>query len=204
MQTTTKHTKQGNQTAEQALRLTIQTSLMEVGKQLNEYGKSSANEQQAKEAKDKAKQALDKLIHTLYKAKVTIGELPRKGADTGYAMYNNSNASVVIAIGLYNAMVDLKHDVRKNYLSSLRTCIKEDRKFNPNAPREKAKDKPKADNIAPKAPKADDTKASDGETAADNKQSLADVIRRNFKTLLANNPELAAELAEELAELAGV
>ena len=197
MATTTKHKLTGNQTAELALQLTIETSLLEVGKQLNEYGRSSANEQQAKEAKDNAKRALDKLIHTLHKAKVTIGDLPRKGADTGYAMYNNSNVESTIAIGLYNAMTDLKHDVRKNYISSLRVCIKEDRKFNPNIAREKAK--PKVDDVvAQKAPKSEDQKPSSV------KQSLADVIRANFKTLLANNPALAAELAAELAELAGV
>jgi len=188
--TTTKHKLTGNQTAELALQLTVQTSLLEVGKQLNEYGKATATAAEAKEAKDNAKRALDKLIHTLHKAKVIIGDLPRTGADTGYANNNVSNTNVVIAIGLYNAMVDLKHGVRRNYISSLRICIKEDRKFNPNAPREKAKEKPK--------PKSKDQKHGAV------KQSLADVIRANFKTLLAKNPPLAAELAAELAELAGV
>ena len=33
------------------------------------------------------------------------------------------------------------------------------------------------------------------------KQSLTDVIKANFKTLLAINPQIAAELLDELAEM---
>ena len=205
----TKHKQNGNQTAEQALQLTIQTSLRELGKQLALHATATVSEEQAKEQKAKAKKELDKLIHTLYKAKVVIGNLPKGLSEHGHVESKDNprplSEASSIAVDLYMMMTGVKHNVRRNYISSLRTCIKEDRKFNLNLAREKAKEKPKADTtIAPKAPKADDTKASEGETAADNKQSLADVIRRNFKTLLANNPTLAAELAEELAELAGV
>ena len=53
-----------------------------------------------------------------------------------------------------------------------------------------------------KAAKPADTKAAKPDTKAGAvKQSLADVIKANFKTLLANNPQAAAELLDTLAEL---
>jgi len=202
---TTKHKQNGNQTSTEALQLTINTSLLEVGKQLNEYGKANINEQHAKEAKEKAKKELDKLIHVLFKAKVAIGNLPR-GVETGDFDSNKLSSTVKIAVDLYLAMKDVSHNVRRNYISSLRVCIKEDKKFSLNVAREKAREKAKE--VKASDTKASDTKASDTKAsntkAGDVKTPLDEVIRRNFKTLLDNNPIVARKLIGQLAAMAHI
>ena len=191
MATTTKHKLAGNQ---QPKTFAVETALLEVAKQMGNYAHAQSRYESAIKDRDTAKAVIDRLIPQLHKNRIKLGDLPRTGADIGYEGVKATPAQA-LTIGVYNAMpADISHAVKKNYLSALRVCIDENRKFTLNPAREKAKAKPKAD----------DTKPSVGETAADNKQSLADVIRRNFKTLLANNPALAAELAEELAELAGI
>ena len=129
----------------------------------------------------------------LFRSKVAIGNLPR-GIGTGDFDESKLSPNVKMAVDLYLAMVDVSHNVRRNYISSLRVCIKEDRKFSPNAPREKAKEAKEAK----EAPKPDDTKPSDVKTPLD------EVIRRNFKTLLDNNRKVACKLIDELAKMACV
>ena len=102
--------------------------------------------------------------------------------------------SQTLAVGIYNAMpADLSHAVKKNYLSAFRACVTDNRVFSLNPSRDKVKTT-KVDTKATKAAKPD-TKAGAV------KQSLADVIKANFATLLKNNPQAAAELLDQLAEL---
>ena len=122
-----------------------------------------------------------------------LGDLPRKGQEDGYKSVKLT-PSQVLTVGIYNAMpADLSHAVKKNYLSAFRGCVEANRAFSLNPSRDKVKTAKPAGNT--KTAKPADTKAGAV------KQSLADVIKANFKTLLANNPQAAAELLDTLAEL---
>jgi len=177
----------------------LETVLTETAKQLGNYAHAQGKYEQAVKDRENAKAVLDRLIPQLHKHGVKLGELPRTGADTGYKGVKVTPAQA-LSVGVYNAMPqDLTHAVKKNYLSALRAAIDSNHKFTLNPSRDRVQaEKKTAAPVAEKAPKAEDKKPSEV------KQSLADVIRANFKTLLNNNPQLAAELAEELAEMAGV
>jgi hypothetical protein len=194
---TTKHKLTGNQ---QPQAFALEVVLLETAKQLGNYAHAQGKYESAVKDRDNAKAVIDRLIPQLHKHGVKLGELPRTGADIGYKGVKVTPAQA-LSVGVYNAMpADLSHAVKKNYLSALRVCIESNHKFTLNPARDRtkgAKDSTK-DIVAQKMPKPEDQKPSAV------KQSLADVIRANFKTLLANNPQLAQELAEELAELAGV
>ena len=141
-------------------------------------------------AQAKAKEALNKLIPRLHKIRVKLGELPRKGQEDGYKTVKLTPAQT-LAVGIYNAMPsDLSHAVKKNYLSAFRGCVEANRAFSLNPSRDKVK-----------AAKPDTAKVKADTKAGDVKQSLADVIKANFVTLLKNNPQAAADLVNELAEL---
>ena len=193
----TKHKLKGNQ-APQAFNLEV--ALIESAKQLGDYAHAKGKEDQAVKDKQAAKAALDKIIPKLHKLGVKLGELPRTGAEDGYKN-NKLTPAQVLTVGIYNAMpADLTHAVKKNYLSCFRNCVAESRAFTTNLSRDKAVkgDKAgtsKAGSSTKTVAKQDDTKPSEA------KQSLADVIKANFKTLLANNPQAAADLVDELADM---
>ena len=180
----------------------LEVALLECGKQLGNYAHAKSKEESAIKERDNAKAVIDRLIPQLHKHGVKLGELPRTGAEDGYKS-NKLTPAQVLTVGIYNAMpADLTHAVKKNYLSCFRNCVAESRAFTTNLSRDKAVKGDKAGTSkagssakAVAAPKQDDKKH--GEV----KQSLADVIKANFKTLLANNPQAAADLVDELADM---
>ena len=189
--TVIKHKLSGNQTPET---FNLESCLTECAKQLGEYAHADAKIASGKLAQAKAKESLNKLIPRLHKLGVKLGELPRKGKEDLYAQ-NKLTPSQVLTVGMYKAMMqngDIGHDTAKNYLSAFRNCVELNRAFTTNISRDRAK----------AAKPANTAKAAKPDTKAGNvKQSLADVIKANFKTLLANNPQAAAELLDQLAEL---
>ena len=186
--TVIKHKTSGNQSPET---FNLESCLVECAKQLGDYAHADGKITEGKIAQAKAKEALNKLIPRLHKLGVKLGELPRKGQEDGYKAVKLTPAQT-LAVGIYNAMpADLSHAVKKNYLSAFRACVADNRVFSLNPSR----DKVKTTKAATKTAKPADTKAGTV------KQSLADVIKANFKTLLANNPQAAAELLDTLAEL---
>ena len=188
--TVIKHKTGGNQSPEQ---FNLEVCLIECAKQLGDYAHADGKITEGKIAQAKAKEALNKLIPRLHKLGVKLGELPRKGQEDGYKAVKLTPAQT-LAVGIYNAMpADLSHAVKKNYLSAFRACVTDNRVFSLNPSRDKVKTT-KVDTKATKAAKPD-TKAGAV------KQSLADVIKANFATLLKNNPQAAAELLDQLAEL---
>ena len=188
--TVIKHKTGGNQAPEQ---FNLESCLVECAKQLGDYAHADAKVTAGKLAQAKAKESLNKLIPRLHKLGVKLGELPRKGQEDGYKAVKLTPAQT-LAVGIYNAMPqDLSHAVKKNYLSAFRACVTDNRVFSLNPSRDKVKTT-KVDTKATKAAKPD-TKAGAV------KQSLADVIKANFATLLKNNPQAAAELLDQLAEL---
>ena len=189
--TVIKHKVSGNQAPEQ---FNLESCLVECAKQLGDYAHADAKVSEGKIAQAKARESLNKLIPRIHKLRVKLGELPRKGQEDGYKSVKLT-PSQVLTVGIYNAMpADLSHAVKKNYLSAFRGCVEANRAFSLNPSRDKVKTAKPAGN-KPAGNKPADTKA--GEV----KQSLADVIKANFKTLLANNPQIAAELVNELAEM---
>ena len=195
--TVMKHKTGGNQAPEQ---FNLEVCLIECAKQLGDYAHADAKIASGKLAQAKAKEALNKLIPRLHKQGVKLGDLPRKGKEDLYAN-SKLTPSQVLTVGMYKAMMqtgDISHDTAKNYLSAFRGCVADNRAFSLNPSRAKVKgNKPAGNKPAgnTKAAKPADTKA--GEV----KQSLADVIKANFITLLKNNPQVAAELLDQLAEL---
>ena len=188
--TVIKHKTGGNQAPEQ---FNLEVCLIECAKQLGDYAHADGKITEGKIAQAKAKEALNKLIPRLHKLGVKLGELPRKGQEDGYKAVKLTPAQT-LAVGIYNAMPqDLSHAVKKNYLSAFRACVTDNRVFSLNPSRDKVKTT-KVDTKATKAAKPD-TKAGAV------KQSLADVIKANFVTLLKNNPQAAAELLDQLADM---
>ena len=187
--TVIKHKTGGNQAPEA---FNLESCLTECAKQLGDYAHADAKVTAGKLAQAKAKEALNKLIPRLHKLGVKLGELPRKGQEDGYKAVKLTPAQT-LAVGIYNAMpADLSHAVKKNYLSAFRACVADNRVFSLNPSRDKVK----------AAKPAGNTKAAKQDTKAGAvKQSLADVIKANFKTLLANNPQIAAELLDQLADM---
>lgn len=189
--TVIKHKLSGNQAPEQ---FNLESCLVECAKQLGDYAHADAKVTAGKLAQAKAKESLNKLIPRLHKLGVKLGELPRKGQEDGYKAVKLTPAQT-LAVGIYNAMpADLSHAVKKNYLSAFRACVADNRVFSLNPSRDKVKTT-KVDTKATKAAKPADTKAGAV------KQSLADVIKANFVTLLKNNPQAAAELLDQLADM---
>ena len=189
--TVIKHKTAGNQAPEQ---FNLESCLVECAKQLGDYAHADAKVTAGKLAQAKAKESLNKLIPRLHKLGVKLGELPRKGKEDLYAQ-NKLTPSQVLTVGMYKTIMengDISHDTAKNYLSAFRNCVEANRAFTTNISRDRAKTA-KADTT--KTAKPADTKAGAV------KQSLADVIKANFKTLLANNPQVAADLVNELAEM---
>ena len=187
--TVMKHKTSGNQAPEQ---FNLESCLVECAKQLGDYAHADAKVTAGKLAQAKAKESLNKLIPRLHKLGVKLGELPRKGQEDGYKAVKLTPAQT-LAVGIYNAMPqDLSHAVKKNYLSAFRGCVEANRAFSLNPSRDKVKT----------AKPAGTTKTAKPDTKAGAvKQSLADVIKANFVTLLKNNPQAAAELLDQLAEL---
>ena len=149
MATTTKHKLAGNQ---QPQEFAVETALLEAAKQLGNYAHAQGRMAIAVKERDTAKAVIDRLIPQLHKNEIKLGDLPRTGADIGYKGIKATPAQA-LSVGVYNAMPgDITHAVKKNYLSSLRVCIDENRKFTLNPAREKAKEKPK--------PKSEDQKPS--------------------------------------------
>ena len=191
--TVIKHKTSGNQAPEQ---FNLESCLVECAKQLGDYAHADAKIASGKLAQSKARESLNKLIPRLHKLGVKLGELPRKGKEDFYAN-SKLTPSQALTVGMYKAMVTgdnaISHDTAKNYLSCFRNCVADNRAFTTNISRDRAK-AAKPDTKTTKATKPD-TKAGDV------KQSLADVIKANFVTLLKNNPQAAADLVNELAEL---
>ena len=188
--TVMKHKTSGNQAPEQ---FNLEVCLVECAKQLGDYAHADGKITEGKIAQAKAKEALNKLIPRLHKLGVKLGDLPRKGQENGYLTAKLTPAQT-LTVGIYNAMpADLSHAVKKNYLSCFRNCVEANRAFTTNISRDRAKAAKPADTA--KAAKPADTKAGAV------KQSLADVIKANFATLLKNNPQVAAELLDTLAEM---
>ena len=189
--TVIKHKTGGNQSPEQ---FNLEVCLIECAKQLGDYAHADAKVTAGKLAQAKAKEALNKLIPRLHKLGVKLGELPRKGKENLYAD-SKLTPSQALTVGMYKAMIqagDISHDTVKNYLSCFRNCVESNRAFTTNISRDRAK----------AAKPAGNTKAAKPDTKAGAvKQSLADVIKANFVTLLKNNPQAAAELLDALAEL---
>ena len=189
--TVIKHKLSGNQTPET---FNLESCLTECAKQLGEYAHADAKIASGKLAQAKAKESLNKLIPRLHKLGVKLGELPRKGKEDLYAQ-NKLTPSQVLTVGMYKTIMengDIGHDTAKNYLSAFRNCVEANRAFTTNISRDRAK----------AAKPAGNTKTAKQDTKAGAvKQSLADVIKANFKTLLKNNPQAAAELLDQLAEL---
>ena len=188
--TVMKHKTAGNQAPEQ---FNLEVCLVECAKQLGDYAHADAKVTAGKLAQAKAKESLNKLIPRLHKLGVKLGELPRKGQEDGYKAVKLTPAQT-LAVGIYNAMpADLSHAVKKNYLSAFRACVADNRVFSLNPSRDKVKAAKPAGTT--KTAKPADTKAGAV------KQSLADVIKANFKTLLANNPQAASDLVDELSDM---
>ena len=181
----------------------LEVALLEVGKQLGNYALAKSKEESAIKERDNAKAVIDRLIPQLHKHGVKLGELPRTGADIGYEGVKVS-ASQALTVGVYNAMPkDISHATKKNYLSDLRACIDANHKFVLNYSRKLSKGKSDngKENSASASAKAVQTSKPSDTKAGEVKQSLADVIKANFKTLLANNPQGAADLLDELADM---
>ena len=189
--TVMKHKVSGNQAPEQ---FNLESCLVECAKQLGDYAHADGKITEGKIAQAKAKEALNKLIPRLHKLGVKLGELPRKGKEDLYAN-SKLTPSQVLTVGMYKAMMqagDISHDTAKNYLSCFRNCVESNRAFTTNISRDRAK----------AAKPADTAKAAKPDTKAGAvKQSLADVIKANFATLLKNNPQVAAELLDQLADM---
>ena len=180
----------------------LEVALLEVGKQLGNYALAKSKEESAIKERDNAKAVIDRLIPQLHKHGVKLGELPRIGADIGYEGVKVT-AAQALTVGVYNAMPkDISHATKKNYLSDLRACIDANHKFVLNYSRKISKGKSDTgkENSASASAKAVAVKPNDTK-ASEAKQSLADVIKQNFKTLLANNPQAAADLVDELADM---
>ena len=189
--TVIKHKTGGNQSPET---FNLESCLVECAKQLGDYAHADAKIASGKLAQTKAKESLNKLIPRLHKLGVKLGELPRKGKENFYAN-SKLTPSQVLTVGMYKAMMqngDIGHDTAKNYLSAFRNCVESNRAFTTNISRDRAK----------AAKPAGTTKTAKPDTKAGAvKQSLADVIKANFATLLKNNPQVAAELLDTLAEM---
>lgn len=134
----------------EAMKAAIDTALLELGKQLSVYALNSAAYDRAKENRDSAKQVIDKLIPSLSKAKVEIGELPnnKNASAHNYEFYEGKNGALIPllvkkdstqrAIEIYRAIdSSLSHGVKKNYISAMRICIAENKKFSLNPSRER-------------------------------------------------------------------
>ena len=180
----------------------LEVALLEVGKQLGNYALAKSKEESAIKERDNAKAVIDRLIPQLHKHGVKLGELPRTGADIGYEGVKVS-AAQALTVGVYNAMPkDISHGTKKNYLSDLRACIDANHKFTLNYSRKISKGKSDAGKEASASASAKAVAAKPSDTKpSEAKQSLADVIKANFKTLLANNPQAAADLVDELADM---
>jgi hypothetical protein len=181
----------------------LEVALLEVGKQLGNYALAKSKEESAIKERDNAKAVIDRLIPQLHKHGVKLGELPRTGADIGYKGVKVS-ATQALTVGVYNTMPkDISHATKKNYLSDLRACIDANHKFTLNYSRKISKGKSEAgkENSASASAKAVAAPKQDDKKHGEAKQSLADVIKQNFKTLLANNPQAAADLVDELADM---
>jgi len=194
--TTTKHKLSGNQ---QPKAFALEVVLLETAKQLGNYAHAQGRMAKAMKERDTAKAIIDRLIPQLHKNGIKLGELPRTGADIGYEGVKATPAQA-LSILIYNKMpTDITHAVKKNYLSSLRKCIEKNSKFSLNDPRDRTKGaKDSTKEIAKKMPKSEDKKPSDVKTPLD------EVIRRNFKTLLDNNPIVARKLIGQLATMAHI
>ena len=201
MSTVTKHKAKGNQSPAQAVEFNVDAVIKETALQLGNYATAQQLSDNAKAEKKSAKDMLDKLMKQYKKHNVSLGDLPKKDAENAYKNLVIKQESVKHTVAIYQAMPEsLGHDTKRNYISAFRTCMRDNLAFNHNPSRERtkgAKDSAKeiAKDVAQKAPKTPDQKH--GEV----KQSLADVIKANFKTLLGNNPQRAADLLDELADM---
>lgn len=202
MATVTKHKAKGNQSVDTEV-FNLESAIKEVGLQLGNYATAQQLIDNTNDEKKKAKDMLDKLLKQFKKQGVKLGDLPRKGSDNAYIGIEIKQDSVRHTVEIYQSMpTSLSHDTRKNYISAFRTCMDRDITFSNNPSRDRtkgakdsAKEITKDKDVAQKAPKAPDKKPSDV------KQSLADVIKANFRTLLANNPQVARDLVDELADM---
>ena len=202
MSTVIKHKKTGNQSVDTDV-FNLESAIKEVGLQLGNYATAQQLIDNTNDEKKKAKDMLDKLLKQFKKQGVKLGDLPRKGSENAYIGVEIKQDSVRHTVEIYQSMpTSLSHDTRKNYISAFRTCMDRDIAFSNNPSRDRtkgakdsAKELAKDKDVAEKAPKTPDQKH--GEV----KHSLADVIKANFKTLLGNNPQRAAELVDELAEM---
>ena len=206
MNTVVKHKKTGNQSPAQAVEFDVNAVIKETALQLGNYATAQQLSDNAKAEKKTAKDMLDKLMKQYKKHNVSLGDLPKTDSENAYKNLVIKQESVKHTVAMYQAMPEsLGHDTKRNYISAFRVCLRDNLAFNHNPSRartkgakDSTKELVKGKDVAQKMPKTADQKHGAV------KQSLADVIRANFKTLLSNNPQLAQELAEELAELAGV
>lgn len=129
----------------EAMAQAIDTALLELGKQLSVYALNSAAYDKAKENRDSAKQVIDKLIPSLSKAKVELGDTRSK------TVAGQRSRDILAALPS-----ELSDATKKNYLSALRICIAENKKFslNPARDRVQSEKKEKAKTAAPSKPES--------------------------------------------------
>ena len=198
MATQTKNNKVTNIQKDQAAAMAaaIDTALLELGKQLGVYALNSAAYDKAKEQRDSAKHIIDKLIPSLSKAKVELADTRSK------TIAGQRSRDILAALP-----AELSDATKKNYLSAIRICIAENRKFslNPARDRVQSEKKEKAKVAAP----------SKGETVSiesivtDTKTSLKTATLSAITALLKRaekegNSDIEFILADALEALQGV
>ena len=180
----------------EAMAVAIDTALMELGKQLGVYALNSQAYEQAREKRDSAKQIIDKLIPSLSKAKVKLADTRDK------TVAGQRSRDILAALP-----AELSDATKKNYLSAIRICIKENRKFSLNPSRERVQSEKKT--------KAETAKPSKGETVSietivtDTKTSLKTAALSAITALLKRaekegNTDVEFILADALEALQGV
>ena len=179
-----------------AMAAAIDTALLELGKQLSIYALNSAAYDKAKENRDSAKQVIDKLIPSLSKAKVELADTRSK------TVAGQRSRDILAALP-----AELSDATKKNYLSAIRICIAENRKFSLNPARERVQSekKQKAETAKPSNPET----VSIEQITTDTKTSLKTAALSAITTLLKRaekekNTDIEFILADALEALQGV
>ena len=191
-----KATKQTQTQQAEAMAAAIDTALLELGKQLGVYALNSQAYEQAKEKRNSAKQIIDKLIPSLSKAKVELADTRSK------TVAGQRSRDILAALP-----AELSDATKKNYLSALRICIAENRKFSLNPARERVQSekKEKAATAAPSKPET----VSIEQITTDTKTTLKTTALVTITALLKRaekegSTEIELILADALEALQGV
>lgn len=196
MTTKIKVTKETKQNQAEAMAQAIDTALLELGKQLGVYALNSAAYDKAKENRDTAKQVIDKLIPSLAKAKVELGDTRSK------TIAGQRSRDILAALPS-----ELSDATKKNYLSALRICIAENKKFSLNPARDRVapEKKEKAKTAAPSKPETVSVEAITTDTKTSLKTTALVAITALLKRAeKEGNTDIELILSDALEALQGV